>query len=261
MPGAGPPLVLVHATGFHGHVWRPIADELASRFSCVAPDLRGHGDSAPPAGSDFDWSGFAADVLAVVDGLGLERPLGAGHSSGATALLLAEEARPGTFAGLYCFEPIIVPADPPLGRDRESWLADSTRRRRAAFGSRAEAERRYAARLPLSDLDPRALRAYVEHGFEDSPDGGVRLKCRPEHEALVYEMATAHDCFSHLARVRCPVTLARGGRSVAFMPDREAAVAARLSDVRCEEHPRLGHLGPLEGLRAVAESIERALSR
>ena len=258
--GTGPALVLAHATGFHGQVWRPVVDELASRFSCVAPDLRGHGDSAPPAGSDFDWHGFAADVLAVVDGLGLERPLGAGHSSGATALLLAEEARPGTFAGLYCFEPIIVPAEPPLGRDLDSWLAESTRRRRAEFASRSEAERRYAARLPLCDLDPRALSAYVEHGFQDVPEG-VRLKCSPEHEALVYEMATAHDCFSHLARVRCPVTLVRAGRSHAFMADREAAIAARLPRVRCEQRSALGHMGPLEDPRGVARSIERAFSR
>jgi pimeloyl-ACP methyl ester carboxylesterase len=110
-------------------------------------------------------------------------------------------------------------------------------------------------------MDPAAIRSYVEHGFEDVPEGGVRLKCSPENEALVYEMATAHDCFIHLARVRCPVTLARGGRSEAFPPDREAAIAARLPQVRCEEHPNLAHLGPLEDPRAVAESIVRALSR
>lgn len=260
MSRGGPQLVLAHATGFHGRAWRPVADLLATWFSCLAPDLRGHGDSAPPSGLDFDWHGFAADVLAVVDGMALQRPFGAGHSSGATALLLAEQARPGTFAGLYCYEPIIVPAEPPLGRDRDSWLAESTRCRRAVFPSRLEAERRYATRPPLSDLDPAAIHAYVQHGFEDAPEGGVRLKCSPENEALVYEMATAHDCYTHLARVRCPVTLARGGRSDAFLPAREAAIAARLPRVRCEEHAALGHLGPLEDPGAVADSIRRALS-
>lgn len=259
LAGRGPPLVLAHATGFHGRVWAPMAELLASRFSCLAPDLRGHGDSPPPAGWDFDWRGFAADVLAVVDGLALTDPVGAGHSSGATALLLAEQVRPGTFAALYCFEPIIVPADPPLGPDRESWLAESTRRRRAVFPSRAWALSRYAAKPPFSDLDPSVLRAYVNHGFEDLADGAVRLRCRPEHEALVYEMATAHPCFAQLAQVRCPVTLARGGRSEAFTPARAAAVAARLPHVRSEEHPDLGHLGPLEDPGAVAVSIRRAL--
>lgn len=255
----GPTLLLVHATGFHGRVWAPVAEALGGEFSCLAPDLRGHGDSTVPSGEDFDWRGFAADVLAVIDALALELPYGAGHSSGATALLLAEQARPGTFAGLYCYEPIVVPADPPLGRDPDSWLGESTRRRRAEFPSRAHALRHYATRPPFSDLDPGALRAYVDFGFEEAPDGGVRLKCSPEHEALVYEMATAHDCFVHLDRVRCPVTLARGGHSEAFTAAREAALAARLPRVNTQEHPDLGHLGPLEDPRAIAASI-RALT-
>ncbi len=258
--GDGPPLVLAHATGFHGRVWEPVAEQLKAELSCLVPDLRGHGDSPSPPGSDFDWRGFAADVLAVVDELELARPFGAGHSSGATALLLAEQVRPGTFAALYCFEPIIVPADPPLGRDRESWLADSTRRRRTTFASREDALRRYAARPPLCDLHPDALRAYVDYGFEDLADGGVRLKCRPQHEALMYEMATAHPCFVHLSQVCCPVTLARGGRSEAFGPDRAAAIAARLPRVRAEEHLALGHLGPLQDPHAVASAIRRALA-
>lgn len=258
--GTGPPLVLAHATGFHGAVWGPLAEGLTPHWRCVSPDLRGHGDSPLPLRADFDWRGFAADVLAVVDGLGLERPLGVGHSSGATALLLAEQAAPGTFAALYCFEPIIVPAVPPLGPDPDNWLAHAARRRRAAFPGRADALRHYAGKPPLSELNPRALRAYVDHGFADVPGGGVRLKCTPEHEALVYETATAHECFGHLDRVRCPVTLARGGRSDAFTSPLAAAVARRLAAGRLEEHPTLGHLGPLEDPETVAAAIRRAVA-
>jgi pimeloyl-ACP methyl ester carboxylesterase len=261
LTSGGAPVLLVHATGFHGRVWRPVA-ELLDGFSSIAPDLRGHGDSAPQPTEDFDWHGFADDVLAVVTrlGLGLGRPLrAAGHSSGATALLLAEQARPGTFGALYCFEPIIVPADPPLGPDRDNWLARSTRRRRAVFRSREEAWQRFAARPPLSELDPTALAAYVEHGLADLAAGGVGLKCEPEHEALMYEMASANDCFGRLPEVRCQVTLAYGGRSEAFLPDRRQAVASRLPRVVCAEHPALGHLGPLEDPAAVAGSIRRAL--
>ena len=63
------------------------------------------------------------------------------------SLLMAEQARPGTFAALYCFEPVIVPADPPLGRDDDSFLGAQARRRRTTFGSRDEACRHYADRL------------------------------------------------------------------------------------------------------------------
>ena len=258
--GAGPELLLAHANGFHGRIWRPLADRLAKDFLCVAPDLRGHGDSAPPPPPRFEWGGFATDLLAAVDGLGLVRPFGVGHSSGATALLLAEQARPGTFRALYCFEPVIVPVDPPLGRDPDSWLAEKARARRAAFPSCAEALRHYGARPPLSELDPATLRAYVEHGFVDIPGGAVQLKCNPGYEALVYETATAHDCFTRLARVRCPVTLVRGARSQAYRPQLFEQLAGRLHRAECEALPDLSHLGPLEDPDAVAASVRRAFA-
>lgn len=259
--GDGPPLVLCHATGFHGRVWEPLAQRLASAFRCVAPDAGGHGDSTALPGPAPRWSEFGAEVLAVVDGLLLERPLGAGHSSGATSLLLAEQARPGTFEALYCYEPIVVAADPPLGRDRDSWLAERTRGRRPAFASRAAALASYAARAPLSQLHPDVLRAYVEHGFFDDADGCVRLRCAPEYEALVYEMATEHDCFVRLGEVHCPVTLLRGERSNAYPPGQFEALAERLANARCEVLHGLTHFGPLEDPGAVADRITYAFRR
>lgn len=258
--GDGPPLLMAHATGFHGRVFEPLAELLSGSFSCVSADLRAHGDSSAPPEADLDWYGFASDLLAVVDALELARPLGFGHSSGATGLLLAEAERPGTFSSLYCFEPVIVPADPPLGRDRENWLAEGARRRRASFASRAEALDHYAARPTLSGFAPEVLRAYVEHGFADGR-GEVRLKCMPEHEALVYEMATAHDCYRRLEEVKCPVVVARGERSESLMPRVAEQVAARLPRARVEVLPGLTHFGPLENPAAVAASLRAAFGR
>lgn len=255
--GRGRPLVLAHATGLHGLVWQPLAAELADAFHCVSLDARGHGDSGLPPELDFAWEGLAHDVLAVVDGLGLERPLGLGHSSGGAAMLLAEQARPGTFAALYCFEPTVIAAEPPLGRDPDNWLAAGARRRRERFASRQEAYDNYASKPPFSGVAPAALRAYVDHGFADLPDGEVELKCRGEHEALVNEMATAHDAYLHLSDVRCPTMLASGEGSEAFGPALIKAQAARLPDVGTEVIPGVGHLGPLEDPGAVAASVRR----
>jgi pimeloyl-ACP methyl ester carboxylesterase len=79
--GGGDPLVTAHAAGFHGLVFSPLARGLAAGFRCVTFDGRGHGDTALPRGVDPDWYGLAADLLAVVEGLGLDRPLAFGHSS------------------------------------------------------------------------------------------------------------------------------------------------------------------------------------
>lgn len=253
--GDGPPLVLAHAAGLHGLVLEPLARRLAGRARCVAFDHRGHGDTPLPPGEALDWYGLAADVLAVVDSLGPERPYGFGHSSGGTAVLLAEQARPGTFAALYCWEPVLVAADPPLGRDEGSFLAAQARGRRAAFASRDDALRHYASRPPFAALHPDALRAYVDHGLTDAG----RLKCRPDDEAALYETATAHDAYVRLPEVACPVVVACGSTSEACPPASARAVAARLPQGRAEVLDGLGHLGPLEDPDRVAESVLRFL--
>ncbi|HWC10767.1 MAG TPA: alpha/beta hydrolase [Acidimicrobiales bacterium] len=257
--GTGPPIVFAHATGLHGLVWRGLAAHLVDAFSCTSFDERGHGDSGLPQDLDFDWRGFALDTLAVVDGLA-SAPFGVGHSSGATALLLAEQARPGTFRALYCFEPVVVAADPPLGRDIGNWLAAGARRRREVFSSRSEARAHYAGKPPFDRWAPDALSDYVEHGFADRPEGSVRLKCRGEHEALIYEMASAHDGFGRMSEVRCPVVVARGGDTDAMSPPALTGLVERLPDARVEVLPGLGHFGPLEDPSAVARSIRASFA-
>ena len=71
--GDGPDLLLVHATGFHGRVWEPLAAHLDG-FHRWSVDMRAHGDSTAPDDRPLEWDGFADDVLAVVDALGLDRP-------------------------------------------------------------------------------------------------------------------------------------------------------------------------------------------
>lgn len=255
--GRGSPLVLAHAAGFHGLVLAPLARELAGDFHGLSFDGRGHGDTRLPAERQLDWYGLAADVLSVVDGMGVERPYGFGHSSGGTAVLMAEQARPGTFAAIYCFEPVIVPADPPLGRDDASWLGAQARRRRTGFGSREEACEHYGSKPPLDTLTPEALRAYVDHGFEHADGGGVRLKCRPEDEATVYEMATAHDAYARLPEIACPVMVACGARTEGCPPDLACGHADRLPRGRSEVVADVGHFGPLERPALVAASVRR----
>ncbi len=255
--GRGIPVVLAHATGLHGLVWRPLADAVTEHLRCFSFDARRHGDSRPGPGDDHAWPEMARVALAVIDGLGLDQPVGVGHSSGASILLLAEQARPETFRALYCFEPVIVPVHPPLGRDRDNWLAQAARRRREVFASRREAYAHYAAKPPFSTLAPAALAAYVDHGFHDLPDGRVQLKCHREHEALVHEMATDHDAFARLPTVGCPVLVAYGGCSEAWVPALVEAQTAPLPDVTVEVLAGLGHLGPLEDPAAVARSLLR----
>jgi pimeloyl-ACP methyl ester carboxylesterase len=253
--GEGPPLFLAHANGFHGRVFAPLATRLAGSFRSIAHDFRGHGESSPTAGGEYDWNGFGDDVLAVIDALALERPMNAvGHSLGGAALVLAELRRPGTFSSLYLYEPIIFERPEMTGANP---MAERARKRRETFDSFDAAYDNYANKAPLDSLAPEALRAYVDHGFEPLPDGTVRLRCRGETEARIYEQSTTHAAYARVGEVTCPVTIA-AGRDDGFGPATFAPLLVeRLANGRLERFDDLGHFGPLEDPDRLATAILR----
>ena len=246
-PTDGRPLLLCHATGFHGRVWRAVAAELPHR-RCIALDFRGFGDSDAPVDGRFDWYDFGADILAVVDHLGLADVQAVGHSKGGAALLIAEQDRPGTFERLVLFEPIVFPPrgpDTPGEAGAGNFLADITRHRRETFDSYDDAIARFGSKPPLGTLRPDVLDDYVRFGFRPTDDGRVTLKADREHEARTYEMGAEHGAFGRLGEVRCPVLVAHGGDGEG--PARFAPlVADRLPAGRVHPFPELGHFGPLE---------------
>ena len=200
---------------------------------------------------------MAEDVLAVVDALAVEPGtlLGVGHSLGGAALLMAEVARPGTFAGMWLFEPI---APPPHMAARMTGsnnpLADGAERRRPTFPSPPAALENYASKPPLNVARADALHAYVRHGFVPGEDGAIHLACRPADEARIFRGAGAAAVFERLAEVQCPVRIVCGVTDqgpVAFAPD----VAAALPQGDLERHDHLGHFGPLEAPAELAASI------
>jgi len=252
----GLPLLAAHATGFCAAVLAPLAAALGIAASMVAFDERGHGASRRPASGSYGWNGFAADALAVADGMNLRQPVGFGHSCGGTALLLAEIARPGTFRSLYLYEPILPPIDRPIpGGVPGNPLSVGARRRRARFPSAEAAWDNYVAKAPFYRFDRRCLAAYVANGFRPAPGGGVELCCERGDEAAIYAAAFAHDTFWHLQEVTCPVVVAYGASTKSFGPSVLEAVADRLSSANLLELPGLGHFGPLEDPHAVARSI------
>ncbi|MDE0802743.1 MAG: alpha/beta hydrolase [Acidimicrobiales bacterium] len=258
----GRPLLFCHATGFHGRVWRAVADEFPERRN-LALDFRGYGDSTEQDGV-LRWEGFADDVLSVVDSLALDEVQAVGHSKGGAALLLAEIARPGTFERLACFEPIVFP---PMGEGGaigpgdapENPLAAGARRRREHFDSYEDAIERFAAKKPLGLLRADVLEDYVRHGFQPDADGGITLKARREHEAATYDSGSLHHAYEQLDQIACPVLVLHGGDGgFPAMAAPMIATALMAGDVRAM--PELGHFGPLEDPVAFATEVRGFLT-
>lgn len=264
-PGAGAPVLMMsHATGFHGRCFAPMAELLADRFWCWAPDYRGHGATTAPPDRDLVWEDYGDDATAVAEALsalGGGRPvLGVGHSMGGACLLMAAHRRPGLVAGAVLFEPIVFPAN-GAANPSDNPLVAGARRRRRHFDTLEEAEANYAAKRPMSAFTSAALHAYVTGGFIPAPAGGFELACDPEHEARTFETGGTHRTWEVLEEIAMPAWVV-AGRLDAAQPSRLAAdIASRLEAGRYVQIDELDHFGPMTHPEVIADLVRDLASQ
>ena len=87
--GSGPAIVLVHGITSTSATWDRVMPYLAARFTVIAPDLLGHGQSAKPRG-DYSLGAYASGVRDLMVTLGQESATFVGHSlGGGVAMQLA----------------------------------------------------------------------------------------------------------------------------------------------------------------------------
>lgn len=246
--GSGRPLLLAHATGFHGYAYLPVADLLSEEFESFALDYRGHGSTARPHDWQVDWTRYGDDALAAAravaalteDDRGL---VGYGHSMGATGLLMAAHRDPDLFDVIVAFEPIVFPPRETGRGDDPSMMVAGARRRRATFESFEAAIEHYGSKPPLDRFDPGVLRLYVGHGFAPSPEG-VRLKCDPEHEARTFEQGGRHRTWDVLPNIHTRVVVVSGDIEEYGPAAIARPVSERLPNATYIEIPTADHFGP-----------------
>lgn len=108
--GAGDPVVLVHGIPQTSHEWRYVMPRLADRYTVIAPDLRGLGDSTRPAGS-YDKKTLGADIAAlVIDHLGFERFHLVGHDWGGPVAFAVAARNPDAVRTLSILD-VVIPGD------------------------------------------------------------------------------------------------------------------------------------------------------
>jgi len=136
---AGPSLILLHGLFGSSANWGSIARALGGQFRVIVPDLRNHGRS--PHAEPMDYAAMAEDVQALIDTLGLERPLVVGHSMGGKVAMRLALASPGEVAGIGVVDIAPVAYD----HDFSDVFAGFEAVDLAAIRERAEADRQMAA--------------------------------------------------------------------------------------------------------------------
>jgi len=89
MEGSGPPLLLLHGIAGSSRTWRDVIPRLTDRFTVIAPDLMGHGQSEKPIG-DYSLGAFASGIRDLLEVLSIDRITVVGQSfGGGVAMQLA----------------------------------------------------------------------------------------------------------------------------------------------------------------------------
>jgi pimeloyl-ACP methyl ester carboxylesterase len=243
--GGAPATLLLHGIGNHGRVWDFVADAVAGRLRLIAPDARGHGESAMPT-TGYAPADFVADAIAILDGLGLDRVLVVGHSMGGGHGFAFVQAHPERCLGLVLID--IGPDLEAAGRERSVRL---TRERPTAFPDDPSAE------AYLRETSPGYTDAAYAHRvrwlFRRGPEG---LTWRADAGALrqIFGSATRPGPWAALATLRRPVLVVRGTRSIHLSAATARRMVETLPDARLLELDA-GHNVQLDQPVALANAI------
>lgn len=109
--GQGNPVLCLHTAGADTRQWRHLMNdpEITANHRLIAFDMPWHGKSLPPEGYETEeylltTESYIATVLAMVEGIGLDRPVLAGCSMGGRIALQLAALHPGSFSGFIAIE-------------------------------------------------------------------------------------------------------------------------------------------------------------
>ena len=112
----GLPVLFVHGNGGNRTQWAAQLEHLRATRRAAAFDLRGMGESEPAGNADYSVEGFAEDVAAVADALGLQRFVLVGHSYGGAVVAAYAGKHPDRLAGLVFADVAGDIRNPPAGQ-------------------------------------------------------------------------------------------------------------------------------------------------
>lgn len=242
-PPDAPPLVLLNSLGSSLAMWEPQIDELAARFRVIRFDARGHGRSPVPAGP-YALADFGADVIALLDRLGVARAHLTGLSlGGMTAMWLAINAPERVDRLVLCCTSAKL--GPP-----EMWADRAAKVRAEGTGAIAEAVVSRWVTPEYAETHPADV-ARLQAMVAATPAEGYASGCK-----AIEEM----DLEDELAQIIAPTLVIAGADDPATPPDHGARIAARIPGSRMAVVPHAAHLGNLEQAAEFTALIEGHLT-
>lgn len=247
--GAGKPLVILHGLFGSRRNWLALARQLATSARVIVVDLRNHGDS--PHAPTMLWDELADDVRHLLDQLGLEQVLIAGHSMGGKVAMTFANRFPERTSALLVLD--IAPVTYP---NRFGDIFAALRGLQiGALNTRQQADAALAAQLP----DP-LLRQFLLHNLVRGSQG---FRWRINLSVLEQEMVEicGFPEITHISRFTGPVRFLAGDRSDYLLPEHHAPVRTLFPQAEIHTLADAGHWLHADQLMAVLEHFRELLGR
>ena len=243
-----PPLLLIHGGRDHCRNWDWVARELRRDFHVIAPDLRGHGDSAFSPSGDYSMNAFLYDIAQLIHQQALAPLRIVAHSMGGSIALRYAGVFPENVAKLVAIE--------GLGRSPRMEAERAARTPEQRLTRWIEAERNLAGRLPRryasidealarmqgenKHLTPTQARYLTVHGVSQNEDGTYSWKFDNYVRSEAPTDIPTADLHHLWSRIACPTLLVYGKESWASNPEKDGRIA-HFQNARVETFEGAGH--------------------
>ena len=234
-PKDAPTIVCLHGSHQSAHSWDLVSLCLARHFRVIAPDQRGHGDSEWVRSGHYSNAEMAKDALAIIQALGLQRPLLMGHSMGGRNTLLAALAAQELVRAL-----IVVDVGPEISAKGGKLIA-------SFIAANEEFDDLEAFVENVRRYDPYRSREHIErtvkYNLFQRADGKYISKCDrlPRKLGIVQKLAPKHLTLQATASLSMPTLVVRGANSTILEADAAARFAETLPHGRLVTVPDCGH--------------------
>lgn len=230
--GSGLPIVFLHAFPLNRTMWAPQVSALAADYRCIAPDVRGIGESSPTP--PFTVDRFADDAVAILDALDIQRAVFAGLSMGGYVAFSVWRRHAPRVRALVLADTRAA-ADTPEAAARRRHLIDVAR----AEGSTAVANLQIAGLVGKSTRERRPdIYDSVHRMIAQAPVGGIVGGL----EALLGRA----DSTTLLRTITVPTLLIAGEQDAITPPKEMGRMAAEIPGARFEVLAEAGHLSNVE---------------
>jgi 3-oxoadipate enol-lactonase len=239
-------LLLIHGFPMNRHMWDAQLDGLSNQIRVIAPDLRGAGDTAVPPGP-YDMDQYAADLVGLLDHLGIQRAVVGGLSMGGYVALAFWRRHADRVRALCLLDTRAEPDTPEGKANRDATVAAVQRDGAEAF-ARGQMPRLLA---PASLTDTRlAGKALAMMAAMPAP-GIINT---------LYALRDRPDSRPGLPTISVPTLVVTGDQDRVTPPEVGRAMAESVPGARLLIIKGAGHLSPMERPRAVNRALRGFLA-